>query len=314
MGQPKVTPLPSNIDLAGKSAVITGSTAGLGLETARQLLTLKLSNLILAVRNVRKGESCASDLRNDPKIRSRNPNATITSLKSTWSVSTIDILILNAAVIRFEFAHAIDGHERNMQVNYYSNVLLLAELLPYFESCAERKGSPVCVTWLGSQMYYNKHSLDNPTILNSSTMVLEYMDSTSGWNSIRRYADTKLLGAMFVYELAPRLNRDKVTLNIVCPGMIQTDLSTHGPWHLTLLAGVLKALNARPIEVGGLLILHAVLWRGKRVMGSFWGIRKLLSKPTDFIKSVQGQELQERLWKETVKEIGKHTTVPAVFA
>jgi short-subunit dehydrogenase len=52
--QPKVTLLPSDLDLHGKTAVVTGATAGIGLETARQLLKLKI-NLILAVRNVSKG-------------------------------------------------------------------------------------------------------------------------------------------------------------------------------------------------------------------------------------------------------------------
>ncbi|KAL5335045.1 hypothetical protein BJX70DRAFT_390925 [Aspergillus crustosus] len=328
MRQPPVTPLPTNIDLTGKTAVITGSTAGLGLETARQLLTLNLSTLILAVRNVQKGESCAQDLLADPKIGSRNPNAIIKVLevdmerydsvqsfatKLQDTVPAIDILILNAGAIRFEFDHSPDGHERNMQINYYSNVLLLATLLPYLESCAEKTNAPVRITWLGSRTYYQGHSLDNPTLLAPSTSVLEYMDSSAGWNLIRRYADTKLLAAMFVYALAPRLNRDKVTLNIVCPGMIHTRLSSHGPWYFTLLAGILKWARARPIEIGGLLIVNAAVVVGAESHGVLLGDKEV-TEPTDFMKSVKGQQLQERLWKETVKEIGKYTTVPAVFA
>lgn len=38
------------VDLKGKTAIITGSNSGIGLECARQLLDLGLGKLILAVR------------------------------------------------------------------------------------------------------------------------------------------------------------------------------------------------------------------------------------------------------------------------
>lgn len=53
--QPPVSPTPKNIDLEGKVALITGASAGIGQDTARQFLTLNLSTLILGVRNEVKG-------------------------------------------------------------------------------------------------------------------------------------------------------------------------------------------------------------------------------------------------------------------
>ncbi|KAL4877841.1 hypothetical protein BJY04DRAFT_230441 [Aspergillus karnatakaensis] len=327
MGQPKVTPLPSNIDLTGKTAMITGATAGLGLETARQLLTLKLSTLIIAVRNVSKGESCARGLLSDPNIHSVNPNATINILEVDMesyasiqsfahrvreTIPVLDYLVLNAGIIRFEFKKTIDGHEQNMQVNYYANALLLAELLPYLTTCAERRSSPVRITWLGSRMYYRSHTLNNAHVLNPAVSVLSYMDSLASWNSFRRYNDTKLLAAMFVYELAPRLDASKVLLNIVCPGMVHTGLSDHGPWYLTLIAGVMKAMNARTIEVGGSLIVNAIVVAGGQSHGALLGDKEIV-EPTEFMKSDKGQELQKRLWNETVEEIRKYMAVPEVF-
>lgn len=53
--QPTVQPLPTDTNLAGWFAVITGASSGLGLEVARQFLVLNLSTVVLAVRNPAQG-------------------------------------------------------------------------------------------------------------------------------------------------------------------------------------------------------------------------------------------------------------------
>ena len=54
---------PESTDLSGQTAIITGSNVGLGYEASLQLLGLKLTNLILAVRSIEKGEKAASEMR-----------------------------------------------------------------------------------------------------------------------------------------------------------------------------------------------------------------------------------------------------------
>lgn len=48
-------------DLSGKTALITGASSGLGIETARALLSAH-AEVILAVRDTAKGERVAQDL------------------------------------------------------------------------------------------------------------------------------------------------------------------------------------------------------------------------------------------------------------
>src|ERR1700760_3101230 len=52
-----------NTNLRDKVAIITGGNTGLGYEAAMQLLGLKLSRLILAVRSLERGEAAATKLR-----------------------------------------------------------------------------------------------------------------------------------------------------------------------------------------------------------------------------------------------------------
>lgn len=75
--QPPVPPLSYGIDLSGQTAVVTGATAGIGLEISRQLILYKVSNLIMAVRNTSKGETVWNSLLSDPAVKAVNPHVTI---------------------------------------------------------------------------------------------------------------------------------------------------------------------------------------------------------------------------------------------
>jgi short-subunit dehydrogenase len=55
--------LPNDIDLSGKTAIVTGASTGLGFHACLQLLSFRPSHLIIAARSVKKGEDAASKLR-----------------------------------------------------------------------------------------------------------------------------------------------------------------------------------------------------------------------------------------------------------
>ncbi|KAJ5605718.1 short-chain dehydrogenase/reductase family protein [Penicillium lagena] len=325
--QPKVTPLPPGIDLSGKTAVITGASAGLGLETARQLLALKCSTVILAVRNISKGGTCKESLQRDPEIKKINPNATIKVLKLDvdrydsvqdftkvlqQGVPVVNILILNAGISNITFSRSPNGHENHLQINYLSNVILLAELLPYLEASAEIAGFPTRITWVGSRMHDTMNSFTKKAPIKRSESVLERMDSKEAHLPYNRYGDSKLLCAMFMYTLAPRLDTNKVIINMICPGMIDTGLTDSLPVYLRLPVNVLKALRARPLQVGGWLIVNAAVVAGPESHGRHLGDKDILNV-SEYIRSPAGQEVQRKLWVETMEEMQKLTSLPVQF-
>jgi len=129
MVQPPIRPLSSTLDLTGKTVIVTGANAGMGLEAARQYLTFKVSRIILAVRSTTKGEQAAKYLSTHPGVKSSNPDAEIkvmaldlddyaSVVKFANQVKTqladLDVLLLNGGVNIMEYQLSTSGHERVM--------------------------------------------------------------------------------------------------------------------------------------------------------------------------------------------------------
>ncbi|KAH0352679.1 NAD(P)-binding protein, partial [Aureobasidium melanogenum] len=138
------------VDLVGKTAIVTGPNVGLGLGYARQLLDLKLSKLILAVRSEAMGEKARSDLLAGCTLA---PSATeiwnldlseYDSIKKfaerAQGLNHLDIVVMNAGLYKVEQAfNSSTGFEEDIQVNYISTALSTILLLPILRS--KRSGS-----------------------------------------------------------------------------------------------------------------------------------------------------------------------------
>lgn len=280
--QPLVTPNPTGIKLHGQTAIITGANTGMGFETARQLLALGLSNLILAVRNISKGETAKNILLADSEVQANNPNALITVMqldmddynsvkmfaaKVKVQVPDLHRLVLNAGIALLKLERSPSGHDRSMQVNYLSNVLLVSELLPLLESTADRTGTPSRITWVGSRTHWKTSLAKKPVQPGSS--IFNHFDDEAHYSTFMRYGDTKLLCTMFVYELAKRVSSDKVIVNIMCPGLINTTMSDILPFYLRIPVNLLKRIAARTAEEGGRLIVYSAAVVGPETHGQF---------------------------------------------
>ncbi|GFF29056.1 retinol dehydrogenase 14 [Aspergillus udagawae] len=231
-----------------------------------------------------KGEECKQELQQfniTAKIKILELN--MDDYKSVQSfatalqreVSVVDILILNAGIGLLKFERSPSGHERVTQVNYLSNVLLITALVPHLKESAEKTGRPVRVTWVGSRMYFDT-SLDKKAPLKAGESVLEHMDSKEFFLANQRYNDSKLLCAMFMYSLAPRLDKSKIVLTMVCPGLVNTNMTDVLPLHVRMVMGVVKTLFARPVEVGGRLFIHAAVVAGPESHGRFLGDKDII--------------------------------------
>jgi NAD(P)-dependent dehydrogenase (short-subunit alcohol dehydrogenase family) len=136
-----VTPPYPRQSFENQTIIVTGSNAGLGLEAARHFYRLKSARLILAVRNVSKGEAAKEDIiksvkRHDAGVIEVWP-LDLSSTESTLAfadrakteLSRVDVLVNNAG-INSKLWIFNEGYEQAVQVNVLNTFLLSLSLLP----------------------------------------------------------------------------------------------------------------------------------------------------------------------------------------
>lgn len=261
--------------LLGKTAIITGGNTGLGYEAALQLLDLKLSHLILAVRSTERGKIAAA------KLRQQHPTAIIDvwelDMSSYESIQTfvrrigsdldhIDIVLLNAGVIRMNF-HKIPstGHEETIQVNYLSTVLLTVLLLPVLKTKRSAGKEPARLTIVSAALtlaarFPNRDA--NP--------LLPSFDDPQKFDSREAYNSSKLLMHMFLWKLVNCVSADDVIVNLADPAWCKgTNLSRDAQGLVKLAVSIFGATTGRTPRVGASCFVDAIVNKGKESHGCF---------------------------------------------
>jgi NAD(P)-dependent dehydrogenase (short-subunit alcohol dehydrogenase family) len=274
---------PESTDLSGKTAIVTGSNTGLGLECAHQLLSFKLSRLIVAVRSVEKGEAAASKLRDQfPKATVEVWSLDMASYKSVQDLAgrvetelpRIDVVILNAGLNkkRFDLIPST-GHEEVIQVNYLSTMLLATLLLPVIKAKAQL-GQPGRLSIVNSGLSLHAKFPNQQQI----PLLASFDDQKiTAFDQQERYSTSKLMGHMFMYKVADYVSPDDVIVNLVDPGFVKgTELSRQVTGIASAVVAGLKAATARTMKDGASTYLDAAVVKGKESHGCFlmnWEVR-----------------------------------------
>ncbi|CAP70486.1 uncharacterized protein PODANS_3_5570 [Podospora anserina S mat+] len=325
--KPQRLTLTRSTSLAGKTALITGATTGLGYHAAHNLLSLSLSHLIIAVRNTEKGEEVASG------FRRKFPSATITfmhlemssypSIQSFTSALSdkfsntditkprLDIAILNAGVVSANFSlDPVTGNDRVIQVNYLGTFLLAILLIPIMRSVSG--GNPGRLTIVSSGGVYNSKlyppSPGVPFLSSFNNLTTSPSSNGKGaYQAMNHYFVSKLLGQMFFAELIRRgylPPSDQLITNLVDPGFCKgTELQREASG--ILLAGAIrlvKAITARDIKDGAWTYVDAVVTKGAESNGCFvmdWKV-----SPFGYQVYEEGHmTVMKQLFEETMHEL-----------
>ncbi|RSL37961.1 hypothetical protein CEP53_015317, partial [Fusarium sp. AF-6] len=134
-------------DCTGRVVVVTGSNTGLGLEAARHFVHLNASKVILACRNVDKGEVAKKAIE-ESTGRSHVAQVWQLDLCSHESVKSfvqqadnslerLDILVNNAGMT-FDAWDYAENHEMTLTVNVLSSLLLSLSLLPLLRASGRK--------------------------------------------------------------------------------------------------------------------------------------------------------------------------------
>ncbi len=261
-------------DLTGKTAIVTGASVGLGLETARQLLDLGCK-VILAVRDESRGERARQEIVNGRDLPPSMIEVWLLDLASYDSITSfaerarglehLDIVILNAGLYKFIESFSSTGYEEGIQVNYLSNMLLAILLLPIVRD--KRIGSlPGRIALVSSDQaaWAKFHEKD------SSPLLPAFKQKMASWDDGDRYGTTKLLGQLFVTQLAKRVSSREVIISCPNPGLCRgSDLARQaGPLRL-FVHTIQCRLIAHTCSVGAHTIVAAATTLGESAHGQY---------------------------------------------
>lgn len=118
---------------AGRTVIITGANSGLGAVTARELAN-KGATLIMAVRDLRKGEKAALQIRGSRtgpvQVRELDLQDLSSVRRFADGVDAVDVLINNAGIMAAPYAVTVDGFESQIGTNHLGHFALTNLLLP----------------------------------------------------------------------------------------------------------------------------------------------------------------------------------------
>jgi NAD(P)-dependent dehydrogenase (short-subunit alcohol dehydrogenase family) len=225
----------------GKTCIITGATAGLGLETAARLGSLG-ARLVLVGRNREKGEAALAQLR--ARVAniaaemhyadlSRHDEILRLAPALLDTAARIDVLLNNAGGIFARRETTPDGLERSFALNHMAYFRLTALLRTrLIASTPARIVNVASEAHRGVELDFND---------------LQYSKRYSGWKA---YQGSKLANILFTRELARRLQSTGITVNCLHPGFVATDFGNNnrGIWRLGIAIG--KRLAAISVERG----------------------------------------------------------------
>ncbi len=196
--------------LRGKTALVTGSTDGLGREVATRLGALG-ATVIVHGRNRERGAEVVEAIKaaGGEAVFYRADLGSLDEVKSLAATirenhDSLSLLINNAGIWTDggnERRTSADGHELVFAVNYLAPYVLSHELTPLLE-----KGAPARIV--------NVSSLAQQPIDFDDVML------TRGFDPSRAYARSKLAIVMLTLDLAAELPADKITANALHPATL----------------------------------------------------------------------------------------------
>jgi NAD(P)-dependent dehydrogenase (short-subunit alcohol dehydrogenase family) len=197
--------------LTDQTILITGSTDGLGLATARTLAD-RGATVLVHGRDGERGEQAVSELRERTRNeRHRTYIADLSRLDDVRLLAAdvaegndrLDGLVNNAGIAMLDAERKLsdDGHELTFTVNYLSHFVLTELLLPLLVRSAPAR--IVNVASVGQAPI----DFDDPML-------------ERGYDGFRAYCQSKLAQIMFTFELAEHLNPLEVTVNALHPATL----------------------------------------------------------------------------------------------
>ncbi|EXB37337.1 Short-chain dehydrogenase TIC 32 [Morus notabilis] len=213
------------IDGTGLTAIVTGASSGLGMETTR-VLALRGVDVIMAVRNLEAGRNVKEAIvkeiptaKIDVMELDLSSMASVRKFASDYNSSDLplNLLINNAGVMATPFMLSKDNIELQFATNHLGKENLLLETM---KKTAVESGRGGRIVNLSSEA----HRFPYPEGIR-----FDKINDETSYSSWPAYGQSKLANVLHAKELARRLKEEGVdiTANSLHPGAIVTNLLRH---------------------------------------------------------------------------------------
>ncbi|XP_075745701.1 retinol dehydrogenase 11 isoform X1 [Rhipicephalus microplus] len=231
----------SNVDMTGKTVIITGANTGIGKETARELAR-RNARVILACRNLVKAREAAADICASTGRSVALMQLDLCSLLSVRQFAAqvvaneprLDVLILNAGMMSPPSREETeDGFEATFQANHLGHFLLTHLLLDLL-----KKSRPSRIVVVGScgQLVGRLNTDD--------------LSFGPYWFPLLNYCTTKQCNMLFTVELSKKLEGTGVTVNCCHPGFVRSEIAVRSTDVQTWLFNQLLSFYGKTVKEG----------------------------------------------------------------
>jgi NAD(P)-dependent dehydrogenase (short-subunit alcohol dehydrogenase family) len=212
-------------DMDNKTILITGASAGIGLQSSIELAKTG-AEVVMVGRDEERTAQAAE------QVKSGSGNQAVSYLLADLSslqdvrklaqefkskYNKLDVLLNNAGAIFFTRKQSVDGYEMTFAVNHLNYFLLTDLLLELLK--ASPAGRSVNVS---SRAHYRGH------------VNFDDLQSQRGYGPMKAYSMSKLMNVLFTYELSRRLQGTNVTANCLHPGFVATNFAVNNGWWVRL--------------------------------------------------------------------------------
>lgn len=209
----------SGIRLGGKRILVTGVSAGLGIETARALAAHG-ADVVGTARDLAKAEAATAQVRADAATGGGSFALEELDLASLASVRAtadrlvadgrpFDVVITNAGVMASPFGRTADGFETQFGTNHLGHFVLVNRIVPLL-----RPGSRV-VALASSGHRFSDVDLGDPNF------------ERTPYDPFVAYGRSKTANILFAAAFDRRHKEQGIRAAAVHPGGIQTELGRH---------------------------------------------------------------------------------------
>lgn len=278
-------------DLSGRVCVVTGASAGIGVETALGLARQGATVVMVGREAAKLGAAAVRVRRQSGRADVTTHAADFASLAAVRRLAAelteahpqLHVLVNNAGVVRSSRSVTVDGYETTFAVNHLAPYLLTRLLHDRLVASA-----PARVVTVSSDAY------------KAGRLDLDDLQNEHGYKMFRAYGTSKLANALFSHELARRLQGTSVTSNAVHPGTVRTELG-RGSRMFGLVSATVGRVAFKSPEEGARTSVHVASQpEGGLVSGEFWsGCKVVETKP-----AARDDETSARLWRLSAQLVG----------